>query len=563
MAVDVDQIEWAYAADIVKSEETADGHLMVYGKAANPTLDLDGQIADPDWLAREMPDWFNWGNIRAQHGPVAAGVGKTLEADGKHGFDLASLIVDTDAKEKVRTGVYKGYSIGIKNARVIKDAAAPNGRIVGGKIVEISLVDRPCNPDSKMTLLKSAGSISNFEDPGDPQSPVVEEEILAPTSADGELVEPDEADDELDADLPDLVKGFIEFLRGPKPKKAKTHGSDSHKRDQGGRFARQEARLKDREGKLSKREQALKDRQADVTRTIMENALSREALADAEQARLHGRTGEAQEHQAVAASHAHDRGYRARAAIASRRIGKAAQVDEMPEVTGWDDMSDDALEFVIHKAARVLGQRCDSAQEAAEIVKGLMPDTVKRFFSADARRDAVGEGDAMPGGRFPIENQGDLDNAVHLIGQADDQDAVRSHIRAMAKKHGLKLPESMESGPDDDGDADDVSKAAGADGRITSIISAEITKALKAQQEAHEAELAALRAKLATVEEKLTKTAAPDAMAPVAVIQTNLRPAPQAEAEADRLRREATTRMTDLHAQRAVLAYADRLGGGH
>src|SRR5678815_3274893 len=129
-----------------------------------------------------------------------------------------------------------------------------------------------------------------FEDPGDPESDVVETEILAPTDTDGDVIEPDELTDDEQSELSDLVKGFIEFLRGPKPKKPAKSGGDDHKRDQGGRFARQQAAMTAREGRVKEREAKLKDRQADVARATMDNALSSEALADARHAREQGRT---------------------------------------------------------------------------------------------------------------------------------------------------------------------------------------------------------------------------------------------------------------------------------
>lgn len=150
-------VTYAYAADIVKAEKTPDGHLLVHGKAAGPELDLDGQICDPLWLKAAMPEWQRWGNVRAQHTAVAAGVGKELIADGDS-WMLTAKVVDADSKTKVQEGVYKGYSIGVKNARVVRDAHAPKGRIVGGQIVEISLVDRPCNPTATLAICKSFGA---------------------------------------------------------------------------------------------------------------------------------------------------------------------------------------------------------------------------------------------------------------------------------------------------------------------------------------------------------------------------------------------------------------------
>lgn len=73
-------------------------------------------------------------------------------------------------------------------------------------------------------------------------------------------------------------------------------------------------------------------------------------------------------------------------------------------------------------------------------VKKMLFD--KRFFSAARRRKLTQTGDAMPGGRYPIKNQKDLNNAARLSGHSSDQAAVRAHIRDEAKKHGLSLPDS-------------------------------------------------------------------------------------------------------------------------
>ena len=149
-------ITHVYAGDITKTETTADGDLLVYGKATGPDLDLDEQRCDPAWLKSAMPGWAQWGNIREQHSAIAAGVGVETAQDGDDWY-VKSLVVDAGSIQKVKKGVLKGYSIGIKGARIVKDATAPGGRIVGGDIVEISLVDRPCNPTATMSIAKSAG----------------------------------------------------------------------------------------------------------------------------------------------------------------------------------------------------------------------------------------------------------------------------------------------------------------------------------------------------------------------------------------------------------------------
>ena len=136
-------------------KEADDGSMVVYGLATDPTLDMDQQICDPGWLKSAMPQWFKTGaNIREQHSSIAAGVGIELNADGDK-WMLKSEVVDPVTQTKVRKGVLKGYSIGIKQAKVMKSDEAPNGVIVGGNIVEVSLVDRPANPRARIEIAKS------------------------------------------------------------------------------------------------------------------------------------------------------------------------------------------------------------------------------------------------------------------------------------------------------------------------------------------------------------------------------------------------------------------------
>jgi hypothetical protein len=144
----------AYAA-IIKQEKQADGTLLVYGKATDDSIDSDNQICDAAWLETAMPQWFKTGgNIREQHSNIAAGVAKEYEAKSD-GHYIQTLIVDPNSVKKVETGVLKGFSIGIRAPRVVRDQKAANGRIIDGQIVEISLVDRPANPNAKLMLAKS------------------------------------------------------------------------------------------------------------------------------------------------------------------------------------------------------------------------------------------------------------------------------------------------------------------------------------------------------------------------------------------------------------------------
>ncbi len=145
-------------ARIINKERQSDGTLLVTGIATDDTLDVDQQICDPEWLARAMPEWFKYGNIREQHSNIAAGVATKYEQDGTQHI-VTAHVVDPSSVMKVESGVLKGFSIGIRDPRISHDKAAPGGRIVDGEIVEVSLVDRPANPSCMLELAKTSGGV--------------------------------------------------------------------------------------------------------------------------------------------------------------------------------------------------------------------------------------------------------------------------------------------------------------------------------------------------------------------------------------------------------------------
>lgn len=148
-------------APITKVEDQDDGTVMVYGPATDAGLDRDKQRMNQAWLDTAMPSWMaEGGNIREQHQSgraVGVGAGLTRADDGTH--NLAALVVDPVAVLKVKTGVLKGFSIGVKDPQLMFGKAdAPNGEIVGGSIIEVSLVDRPANPRTTFVMVKADGA---------------------------------------------------------------------------------------------------------------------------------------------------------------------------------------------------------------------------------------------------------------------------------------------------------------------------------------------------------------------------------------------------------------------
>ncbi len=65
-----------------------------------------------------------------------------------------------------------------------------------------------------------------------------------------------------------------------------------------------------------------------------------------------------------------------------------------------------------------------------------------RFFSKQEREQDAKSGAALPDGSFPIEDEEDLMNAIHLVHMANNEGIAKSHIRARASVLGLesKIP---------------------------------------------------------------------------------------------------------------------------
>ncbi|WP_254068777.1 hypothetical protein [Streptomyces sp. TM32] len=144
--------------------------MVVYGPAASSALDRDQQVLAADFLDRAMPEWFRSGaNVREQHDAkraVGVGVGLTKGDDGAH--YVTARIVDPVAVAKVKHGVLKGFSVGIKNPKIaMGKTEAPNGIVTDGTVCELSVCDRPANSECIFSLAKADGAdeLQPVEDP--------------------------------------------------------------------------------------------------------------------------------------------------------------------------------------------------------------------------------------------------------------------------------------------------------------------------------------------------------------------------------------------------------------
>lgn len=358
---------------IVKTEKTTEG-LMVWGQAAGTGLDLDLQRFDMAYLKRAVPDWFKWANVREQHTNIAAGVGKELEltADGQ-GYMLKALVVDPVTIKKVETGVLKGFSPGIKRGKVVKSPSAPNGLIVDGEMVEISLVDRPSDPVNKISICKAAGAGT-----------------LMPVDTEGNEVE------------------LVKWLTADLYKAAAATVDDVLD------GAYDEADL---------------DEVTPVVITIADKL------------------------------------------IAEAMMLKAADLSRPYDISGLVEAAN-ALEMFLD----------DDEPEAREL-----GNIAKRYFSTEEREHLEREGHAMPGGKYPIENEEDLENAIRLAGHGSaPASEIHAHIKRRAAELGLshKVPDTWKSASIDSSQTEDLVKAA----------VAEVTKAFEAQVKALTDEVARVKA---------------------------------------------------------------------
>ncbi len=135
----------------------------VYGIATSEALDRDSEICDYESSKPYFKEWsdsvardtqgISLGNIREMHRLQAAGTVSQIKFDDfAKRIEIAAKVVDNDAWQKILTRTYSGFSIGGRYLNVWKDASG-HTRFTAVPC-EISLVDRPANPDATFSMVK-------------------------------------------------------------------------------------------------------------------------------------------------------------------------------------------------------------------------------------------------------------------------------------------------------------------------------------------------------------------------------------------------------------------------
>jgi hypothetical protein len=139
---------------IHKIEESDDGTIRVHGIASTEDVDSAGEIVRADAMRAAIPGYSRFPALREMHGLSAAGTTTEIEVGDDNITRIVAKVVDPVAIAKCRSLTYRGFSIG---GRVLKRDPSDRKIITGIDLKEISLVDRPCNENATMSLLKAGG----------------------------------------------------------------------------------------------------------------------------------------------------------------------------------------------------------------------------------------------------------------------------------------------------------------------------------------------------------------------------------------------------------------------
>lgn len=393
---------------ITKFEKNDEGDIVVIGKATDGSIDSDDQIVDPKWSAKALSAWMETGgNVRVQHqamrDPAGKGIGVQIDRDGDGGHWVKSLVVEPVAKRLVEKGVLTAYSVGIARPVITRDPTgkARGGIVTGGTLAEISLVDRPANKNCGLMIGKAAaGDRGDLELVGQLFG---DPEFLAKASTEQELLTKDAG--------ATLTAGPETAKTVNAPDGQGTDDSSDGDDGDGGQASAQatDADTQDDDGQ---------DGDDAVSKAVNPETA---ALYKSERA-------------AWLAAEPSVKGI----------AGGTEYLQKASEWRRWNDTGE----------AEGLTGTADGAARWLE----------KRDFSAAQRDTAADAGQAMPDGSFPIKTRGDLDNAIHLAGNAKDPGAARAHIKRRAAALGAEdaIPDTWKvTDTDPDG-----AKAAAPDGTV-------------------------------------------------------------------------------------------------
>ena len=194
---------------------------LVFGYASTEAQDAHGETILKSAIEDALADYMEFANIREMHQLSAVGTAEEASVDDK-GLYLGAKVIDDAAWGKVTSGVYKGFSVGGKVLARDKDDKKIITKIL---LTEISLVDRPSNPEARFDVWKAAGSesvdaITRATETLDKINSAIPK-VVKPDAADLILKVIQAKDDEIDR----LNKRIEQLLSEPAPPKTAGAGN--------------------------------------------------------------------------------------------------------------------------------------------------------------------------------------------------------------------------------------------------------------------------------------------------------------------------------------------------
>jgi HK97 family phage prohead protease len=132
-----------------------DDKRIVEGIATSESIDASGEIIQMSAVKNALEGFMRHPALRVMHQLIAAGKVTKATLSSK-GLYITAKVVDDDAWKKVKEGVLSGFSVGGK----VTGRDPNNSKIITGiRLDEISLVDRPQNPDAVIDVIKAARKV--------------------------------------------------------------------------------------------------------------------------------------------------------------------------------------------------------------------------------------------------------------------------------------------------------------------------------------------------------------------------------------------------------------------
>ncbi len=156
---------------ISKTEDLEDGRMIVRGVATSDAIDKQGERLLYGGSVAAFQKWLDTGPaVREQHDPLkAVGSGLTftpLPNDGAIAVEVFVSAAEQGTQTKLREKVLRAFSIGGRplESNLVKEGGRVIKEIPAWEMEELSLVDRPANPDCVIAFAKTGSILSRKGD---------------------------------------------------------------------------------------------------------------------------------------------------------------------------------------------------------------------------------------------------------------------------------------------------------------------------------------------------------------------------------------------------------------